>query len=204
MEIIICLLIGYLLGCLSPAAVLGKRKNVDLRETGTHNLGASNAVLVLGKSYGFVVMVVDIVKAYLSAKIARLLFPKLVIAGMVAGLGAIIGHMFPFYLNFRGGKGLAAYGGMVLAFEPGMFLFFIVTGLVLMVICNVTVVLPIYAALLFPVLVWFRTGNAAMVMVAAVASVILILRHRGNVRRARAGEDLDVRAYIADLFRKNA
>lgn len=204
MEIIICLLIGYLLGCLSPAVVLGKRKNVDLRETGTHNLGASNAVLVLGKSYGFVVMVVDIVKAYLSAKIARLLFPKLVIAGMVAGLGAIIGHMFPFYLNFRGGKGLAAYGGMVLAFEPGMFLLFIVTGLALMVICNVTVVLPVYAALLFPVLVWFRTGNAAMVMVAAVASVILILRHRGNVRRARAGEDLDVRAYIADLFRKNA
>ena len=93
---------------------------------------------------------------------------------------------------------------MVLAFEPGMFLFFIVTGLALMAICNVTVVLPVYAALLFPVLVWFRTGNAAMVMVAAVASVILILRHRGNVRRARAGEDLDVRAYIADLFRKNA
>lgn len=202
MEIIICILIGYLLGSLSPAQLLGKRKNVDLRQTGTHNLGASNTVLVLGKGYGFFVMVVDIVKAYISAKLAKYIFPKLMVAGMLAGLGAVLGHIFPFYLKFKGGKGLAAYGGMVLAFKPGMFLFFVVTGLALMVIFNVTVVLPIYAALLFPVLVWFSTKDLAMVLVAAAASVVLILRHLGNVQKARRGEDLDVRAYLRGLFKK--
>ena len=86
MEHIFSLAIGYLLGAFNPAALLAKRKHVDLKQTGTKNLGASNALIVLGRSAGVIVMVVDILKAWLAAKIAKLLFPKLAIAWALAAL----------------------------------------------------------------------------------------------------------------------
>lgn len=203
MAIIICVLLGYMFSSFNPALRLGKKKNVDLREVGTGNPGASNTVLVLGKECGVLVMIVDVAKAFLSAKLARILFPKLIVGGMLAGLGAILGHMFPFYLNFRGGKGLAAYGGMVLAYDPRIFGFLVVSGVALMILCNVTVVVPLYVAAVFPMLIWLLGADPALVLVAALAGLALILRHRGNVRKAMNGEDLDVRAYLAGVFRKN-
>lgn len=202
MKIAVCLLIGYLLGSLNPAALLGKLKGVNLRKAGTHNLGASNTMLVLGKGYGLLVMVLDIVKAFLAAKLAKLLFPRLAVAAMLAGLGAVIGHIFPFYMNFRGGKGLAAYGGMVMAFRPWMLPFFIVTGLVLMIIFNASVAMPMYAAVLFPILVWFYTKDLTMVLIVTAASVLIIAKHWSNIGKARRGEDLDIRKFIAGLFKK--
>lgn len=121
LETVISLVIGYLLGTLSPAALFAKLKKVNLRKRGTGNLGATNTTMVLGKQYGALVMILDIGKAFLACKLAELLFPELAVAGLLAGAAAVVGHIYPFYMKFKGGKGLAAFGGMILAYNPWMF-----------------------------------------------------------------------------------
>lgn len=196
MEIILCLLLGYLIGTISPSALFGKLKHVNMKETGTKNLGASNAMLVLGRGYGVVVMIVDIAKGFFAAKAAKWLFPKLVIAGMVAGLGAILGHIFPFYLHFQGGKGLAALGGMVCAYSPRLLVFYLTVGVVLMVLVNRTVFLPLFAAVTFPVIVLVQTHDLGMFLTALAAAVLILYAHRKNFGRVERGEEAPVRELI--------
>lgn len=104
MAVVCSIIIGYLLGCISPAALVSKIKNKDLRKSGTGNLGATNTLLVFGKSWGVCVMLFDVAKAFTACKLARWLFPSLPIAGMLAGSAAVAGHIYPFYMKFRGGK----------------------------------------------------------------------------------------------------
>lgn len=203
MEVLGCMTIGYLLGSLSPAALLSKIKNVNLREKGTKNLGASNAMIVLGKVYGLIVMVLDIAKAYIAAKIAKLLFPRYILAAMIAALGAVLGHIFPFYMHFRGGKGLAAFGGMVMAYEPWLFAFLLSFGLVLMYIFNCSVVMPMFAAFVFPLYVWFTSGSLSMTAVAVIASVIIVIKHWSNIALVRSGKEINIRRTIGGVFKSN-
>ena len=198
MEHILSLAIGYLMGSFSPASLLAKRKDVDLTTTGTKNLGASNALIVLGRSAGAIVMVVDILKAWLAAKIARLLFPRVVIAWALAGFGAIVGHAFPFQLHFRGGKGLAAFGGMVCAFSPWLLLFYLTVGVALMLLVNRSVFLPMFAAVTFPLIVFFATRDMALTLVCLAAGALVAWRHWSNIGKVRRGEEAPVR----DVFRK--
>lgn len=203
MEIILCLLLGYLLGCLNPAAMLGKRKQVDLTQTGTRNLGASNALLVLGKTSGLLVMVVDIAKAWLASKVAKAIFPMLTVAGLLAGLGAILGHIFPFQLGFHGGKGLAALAGMVLAFDPWIFLKLLVISFAAMVIVNYSYGMPISAGFLFPVVTWFRYEDVGVLLITAVAGLLIVVKHWSNIDRARQGNEQKFRDYVRENFLPN-
>lgn len=198
MEHIFSLAIGYLLGAFNPAALLAKRKHVDLKQTGTKNLGASNALIVLGRSAGVVVMVVDILKAWLAAKIAKLLFPKVAIAWALAAFGAILGHVYPFHLNFRGGKGLAAFGGMVCAYSPWLLLFYLTVGVALMLLVNRSVFLPMFAAATFPVIVYLQTGDPLLSAVCLAGAVLIACKHWSNIGKVRRGEEAPVR----DVFRK--
>lgn len=198
MSTIGSLLIGYLLGSLSPAALLSKLKHTDLKSVGTKNLGASNAMLIFGKGSGAFVMLVDILKAYLASRIAGALFPKLALAGLIAGLGAVIGHVFPFYMHFRGGKGLAAFGGMILAFDGWMFLLLLTLGIVLMVIVNYSVAMPMSAAVLFPILALVKTRSLGAFLVCAAASVLVIVKHWSNIEKGKSGRDINIREFIRE------
>ena len=126
MRHIISLLIGYLFGTLNPAALLSKIKKKDLRRVGTNNLGATNVMLNFGKKYGALVLVLDMAKTVIACMIARLAFPSSHTATIVTGIGAILGHIFPFYMKFKGGKGLAAFAGLVFAFDPLVFLIMLI------------------------------------------------------------------------------
>ena len=134
MRVIVSLTIGYLMGCISPAAIISKIKNVNLRETGTKNLGATNTALVLGKRAGMMVLIVDILKSIMSAKLVKVLFPQAVCAGMIACIGCILGHCFPIFLGFQGGKGLAAFAGMVLEYNPWFAITIVISGVILMMV----------------------------------------------------------------------
>lgn len=204
MDVLATATMGYLLGSLSPAALISKIKKTNLREHGTGNLGASNTLLVFGKALGVLVMLFDIGKAYLASKIAKWLFPKLVAAGLIAGFFAIVGHNFPFYLHFKGGKGLAAFGGMVLAYEPWFFLALLTLGLILMIICNYSVVMPMSAAVLFPILVYSHSGSTPEALVAAAGSLLIIIMHFSNIEKAKNHTDIPIRDFIAHkLFKKS-
>lgn len=203
MEVVYSLGIGYLIGCISPAAWISKKKNVNLKQEGTKNLGATNTALVLGRYAGYFVLFFDMLKSVFSYKLARFLFPQLVAAGIIACIGVILGHCFPVFLHFQGGKGLAAFGGLVLAHSIRMFLVLLSFGIVVALILDYGVYLAISAATLFPILNYIRSGNIAESFTAAIASSLVILMHWSNLRRAITGEDpIHARDGLKKIFGK--
>ena len=208
MEYAISIIIGYLLGSISPAALISKIKKINLRKTGTKNLGATNTTLVLGKKSGAIVMIFDIAKGAASVLIAKLLFREIaMLAGLLAGSAAVVGHMFPFYLKFRGGKGLAAYGGMILALDPLTFLLLLIIGLICAFVLNYGIALTASAAVLFPFVTAFRNISSPYVVpltaIAALTSAVLLARHWGNIYRAFTKKEMTTRQFLKRIFSKN-
>lgn len=196
MKIFFSLLIGYLLGAFNPAAILGRIKNLNLRELGSKNLGASNAMLTMGKGYGLLVMVLDIAKSVIAGKIAQWLFPTLKVAGMIACLGAILGHIYPFHLGFKGGKGLAAFGGMVMYYQPWMFAVLLTLVCILMLIVNYSYVAPMTVAVLFPILVAVTSGDFWTILIAVAGSILIAVKHWSNIGRAKRGDEVKIRDIV--------
>ena len=204
MHAIYSLGLGYLIGCISPAALLSKLKHVDLKEEGTKNLGATNTAIVLGRGSGIFVMIFDICKSICASRLARWLFPQLMLAGMLACIGAILGHCFPVFLHFQGGKGLAAFGGMVLAYRPWFFLAILIPGLVLTVLLDTGVALPMLGCALFPTLTLLSGGNIPEILCALAASALLFVMHWENLQKAIHNKDvISTRNFLKDiLFKK--
>lgn len=196
MQILNCVLLGYGIGCLSPAALISKIKNKDLRREGTGNLGATNTMLTFGKGYGALVMLFDIVKSFIAVRLARRLFPSFSVAGILAGSFAVVGHVFPFYMKFKGGKGLASYGGMILALDPILFLLLLCVTMTAMLIVNYSWAMPISAGVLFPVLFGMSTRDNTAFLIATAVSLLIIAKHYSNIGKARRGEDHPVREFI--------
>ena len=203
MNIFNILGIGYLFGCISPAAILGKLQNVNLKKEGTGNLGATNTALVLGPRSGMVVLVSDIVKTILSAKVSCALFPDLLHAGMIACIGCMLGHCFPVFMHFEGGKGVAVYGGMVLLYNPGFAVPIIFFGILLIIILNTGVAAPMLASILFPVLILVQGGDRISFLLAMIASILLVFMHRDNLKKTIDKKDIfSTREVIAKLSSK--
>jgi len=201
MTAIMSLGLGYLIGCISPAAWIAKMKHVNLKEEGTKNLGATNTAYVMGKKAGYFVLFFDIAKSYFSFKLAKWLFPKLLIAGILASIGCILGHCFPVTMHFQGGKGLAAFGGLILAFKPWMFFTIITVGIALMFVYNTGVIAPFMGVILFPTLVYF-TGHDLMETIAVTAaSAIIFATHFSNFKMARKKEDVvNTKEFMEKVF----
>ncbi len=189
MKTLLALGMGYCVGCVSPAAFVSKKKNVDLKAEGTKNLGATNTALVLGKKAGYFVLILDILKSFFSYKLARILFPHLRLAGLIAGIGVILGHCFPVTMHFQGGKGLASFGGLVLAHDVRAFAVLLTLGIIAAFALNYGVYLAITASLLFPVSCWLLHGDIVEALVCAIAGGIILVMHLYNLRRAITGED---------------
>lgn len=131
MERIICLAIGYLFGLFQSAYFYGKAHGIDIRQHGSGNAGTTNTLRVLGTKAGLIVFAGDCLKCMAAIGITRLIFgerhPDMIyLLCLYTGAGAILGHNYPFYMGFKGGKGIAATAGMILAFHP----YFIVMGVV--------------------------------------------------------------------------
>ncbi len=134
MERLICLGIGYLLGNFQTAYFYGKANGIDIRKYGSGNSGTTNALRVLGTKAGLIVLAGDILKCILAIVLSRVFFANshtdmIYLLSMYAAMGAILGHNFPFWMGFKGGKGIAATAGLILAFHPyfipvGVLLFF--------------------------------------------------------------------------------
>lgn len=202
MKIVICLLLGYLIGSLSPAALIAKLKRKDIRKAGTGNLGATNTMLNFGKKFGIAVMIFDIFKGFLACKLATWIAPEIEWLAMAAGFLAVIGHCFPFYLKFKGGKGLAAFGGMILAYNPLFFLFVLTTGVLLIILTNHSVFLTYYAALIFPIFVAFTSDDISVLLIATIASVFIMMIFIPNIKKTLSGKESKVRDFIKKQFHK--
>jgi len=201
MEFFICAVLGYFIGCFSPAAVISKIKKKNLKEIGTKNLGATNVLLNFGKAYGALVMLIDMAKAVVAFKLCEFIFSDYAYAGLIAGLFSMLGHDFPFYLKFKGGKGLSCYGGLVLAYNWKMFFILLAVTIVLILIVNYTFVMPYAGGIAFPVMATIASKNVIVCIITAVAGIILMIKHFENLKKAFAGEDIKVRQFIKNKFK---
>ena len=122
MTILCCILIGYLIGTINPAYIIGKLRGIDVRKEGSKNAGASNAFIIFGKVLGIFVVFFDIGKACFAIALTDTLFPTFTWSYALTASACILGHIFPFYMKFKGGKGLATLGGAVLMFNPRVLL----------------------------------------------------------------------------------
>lgn len=202
---IVCLLIGYMFGLIQTAFFYGKAHGIDIRQHGSGNSGTTNALRVLGTKAGLIVFAGDCLKCMIAVGVVRLLFGEshsdiIYMLCLYTGAGAILGHNYPFYMNFKGGKGIAATAGMVLSFHP----YFIITGVLLFFIPFFTTHLVslgsllVYAGLMIQLIICGQNGlfpamtQAQLIEMYILFFCMLVLaywKHRENIKRLIHGTE---------------
>ena len=187
-------ILGYLLGCSNLAYYLSRAFKRDIRKDGSGNLGASNATILFGWKAGASVAVHDIGKAVLAVILAKGMFPNLEYAGAAAGVAAVLGHIFPFYLKFKGGKGTASFLGLTLALNWRLALAVILI-LVLATIITDYIVIGTFSAIgTVPVYMGFFARNLILMAIVCVASFAIFWKHRENIGRMIRREEIGLRS----------
>ena len=193
------LLASYLCGSFPSGFLAGKLRGVDLRKEGSGNVGATNAFRVLGKTWGYAVFAADALKGFLGVKvalgIAMLLAPGYEIPmGVVGAVGAVLGHNFPVWLGFQGGKGISTSAGVMLGLFPLIvFGVGLVAWMTLFFTTRYVSVASLASAIALPAtsLVLALNGKCdwLLVAVATVMCVLAFWRHRSNIARLMAGTE---------------
>jgi glycerol-3-phosphate acyltransferase PlsY len=176
------------------AFYISKHKNVDLRTHGSGNLGTSNTAIVLGWGPGIAVGLHDIGKGALAVWLASFLFPDLPFVGASAGVACVFGHNYPFYLRFKGGKGFAAFVGMMLMLNWKMGLLLLVAVAVITVVTDYLVLGTFTTIAAVPV--WQGIENRSMILflILLAGSGIILWQHRENITRLRNGTEIGLRS----------
>ena len=190
------ILVGYLLGSSNLAYWLSRVRHVDMTTKGSKNLGASNATVLLGWRAGVAVAVHDIGKAVIAVLLAKLLFPMLPYAPAAAGVAAVLGHIFPFYLKFRGGKGLASFLGLTLGLNWKLALAVCVILVVVTLVTDYIVLGTVCVTVSMPIGLFLMTGSLIMVLVVCVASAVILYKHRENYVRIWNRTEIGLRVTI--------
>ena len=190
MNKVLCFLFGYFIGTINPAYLLGKMKGMDIRTQGSGNAGASNAVILMGKTKGALCALFDISKAFLVYKIARRLFPIIRIAGLLAACGCILGHIFPIWMKFRGGKGLACLAGMILAYDWKIFCMLLLAEIAIVLIVDYICMEAITGSMMFPVVYMVTGGEPIGIWLLAGVALVIVFKHLENIKRIKEGKEL--------------
>lgn len=181
--IIISLLLAYLLGSIPSGLIIGKTfYKIDIREHGSKNLGATNSFRVLGFKPGLTVTLMDILKGTFATLLPGLLGAD--IHPLIVGVVAVIGHMFPIFANFKGGKAVATSAGVVLAYQPLLFvlaiLFFFIT-LYISKYVSLSSMIAALASLMYCLI--FRFNDWSLITVILILTIFIFYRHRANIKR---------------------
>ena len=194
MGYVITALLAYLLGCSNMAVYIAKCKKIDLRSGGSGNPGASNATILMGWKAGILVGAHDIGKAYLAVLLARMLFPALPAVAEVAGIACVLGHIFPFYLKFQGGKGFASYIGMTLALN-WKFALIVVAAVVLITLITDYLVLGTFTTILaVPAYMGIVTRSLPVALILCVGTAAIFFKHWENIVRLSKGTEIGLRS----------
>lgn len=186
------LILAYLMGCSNMALYLSKYKGVDLRNSGSGNLGASNAMVLMGWGPGVIVALHDIGKALLAVVLARHFGQGLPFIGAAAGVACVLGHMFPCFLRFRGGKGFASYLGMTLALNWKFALLVMVIVALVTFISDYIVVGTVTTVVLVPAYMAFTRGLYFSAIL-CIATAAILIKHRENYVRIYRGTEIGLR-----------
>ena len=197
---IIMAIIAYLIGSVNFSIIISKKMaGFDVREKGSGNAGTTNVLRSVGKKAAIITLILDVLKgvvailvAYIVGKIANNLDKSLLI--QIAGIAVIIGHTFPIFFGFKGGKGIATSLGVLLMTNWNIGLICLVFALVLMALTRIVSLGSIAAAILFPVLIIFMPSNNYIVegnyiVYSIILAVLVIYNHRANVKRLLNGTE---------------
>lgn len=191
MEILLPVLLAYLLGSIPSALWIGKIfYNTDVRTKGSGNLGATNTFRVLGSTAGLIVTVLDILKGTAATLIP--LYIDTNIHPLVFGLIAVVGHMYPVFAKFKGGKAVATSGGILLGYQWPLF---IVAVAVLLFALKITKMVSLSSmilavvAVIYAIIYAVNTGDYPFLAVILVLAAFIFYRHRANIARIRAGTE---------------
>lgn len=196
MAYVIVVVIGYLLGCCNLAAILAKIKGVDLAGSGSGNPGTSNAVILMGWRLGVLVGIHDIGKAVLAVGIAKLLFADVVGCAEAAGVACVIGHVFPVFMKFKGGKGFASYIGMMLMLNWKFALVVLAAVVVVTLVFDYLVVGTTLTVVSLPAYMAITAAGFVPVLIVCVATAVIIFMHRVNYVRIWKGTEIGLRSTI--------
>ena len=208
MERVACLIIGYLCGLVQTGYIVGKMKGIDIREHGSKNAGTTNVLRTMGAKYGAIVLLGDAVKCLLAVLICYLLFQEsckdwIKLLQLYAGAGAVLGHNYPFYMHFKGGKGIAATAGIVISFGPFLTLLGVITFFGTFFLTHYVSLgsMLVYVGLMIEVVVLGERGffgfppeiarpmlNEFYIVVFLLA-VMAFIRHKENIKRLLHGSE---------------
>lgn len=195
--VIIATIISYLLGSIPSSVWIGKIfYGIDVREHGSGNAGTTNTFRVLGAKAGIPVFIIDVLKAYVSAQLVRF-FPYLpetphyVNLQLLFGMTAVLGHIFPVYVGFKGGKGVASLLGVTLALAPISALLAFGVFAVVLLISHYVSLGSMIAGCSFPLFVFFvdKTAILSLQCFSIIFAILILVTHRKNINRLRKGEE---------------
>ena len=196
MRYIFFITCGYLLGSANTSCLFGMAHGCDPREYGTQNGGATNMGYLFGAKTGIFIALIDVFKAFAIVIIARIFAHGASYLDLLSGLACVLGHIFPIFLDFHGGKGLATLGGVILATDPHMAVALAFIAISLIFITHYGVAAAVSVCILFPVLLQLRTGDWFCFLVTMVVSCVMLYKHIPNFKRIINGTE--VRFFVKD------
>jgi len=193
------LLIGYLLGGVQSAILVSRLKGIDIRNQGSGNAGTTNTIRVLGKKAGALVLIIDILKAVVAIGLSKLIFDGShqyanILIALYSGIGAILGHSYPLFFNFKGGKGIATTAGTLIGIDLRLFL---VGGAVFLICFGITKIVSISSLLMtasIPILIIIAYAGKGSIGIEAMVLAFFITtftfyRHKANIKRLIDGTE---------------
>ncbi|NLO10642.1 MAG: glycerol-3-phosphate 1-O-acyltransferase PlsY [Clostridiales bacterium] len=194
MNIIICILFGYIFGCFSTGFFIGKIKKVDIRQYGSKSSGTTNALRTLGPKAGILTLLGDMLKAIIAIVLVRfVLFSDIEyvkLLSLYTGLGVVIGHNYPVWLKFQGGKGIAATAGAIVAIDPWIIPFGLPIFVISVALTRYVSVGSLMLAILFPTWIAIRNpGQLHMLIIALAYTALAFIKHRSNIKRLFNGTE---------------
>lgn len=189
MEKVISLIIGYLIGCFQTAYIIGRLKgDLDIRKYGSGNSGTTNAIRVMGWKVGVITFICDFLKAVLGVVLGYYVFGSS-IYGLYAGLGVVLGHNYPVFMKFKGGKGIAATLGLLIAYDWKIGLISIGIMAIGIGITKIVSLSSIVMVIAIPILIGLFKQDIEAIILGAVLMVSALYSHRENIKRLLAGNE---------------
>ena len=193
MQYILVILLSYILGSSNMAKYIAAVKKVDLSAGGSGNPGASNAVILMGWGAGVLTAVHDIGKSALAVVLARLVFPDVPHIGAVAGVASVLGHIYPFWMKFKGGKGFASYLGMTIALHWKFAIAVLLLVVLVTLITDYIVAATTTTIVLVPIGLGLLTHSLLLPLILLIASLVIAWKHRDNYVRIYNGTEIRFR-----------
>ena len=193
MEYILVIALSYLVGCSNMAKYIAAVKKVDLKAGGSGNLGASNAVILMGWKAGVLTALHDIGKSALAVILARMVFPDLPLIGAAAGVASVLGHIYPFWMKFKGGKGFASYLGMTIALHWKFAIAVLLLVVVVTLVTDYIVAATTTTIIIVPIGLGVLTQSIVLPLILLVASAVIAWKHKDNYVRMLNGTEIRFR-----------